>query len=181
MYKAAISILCFSFCLNAAAADASKELDLKGLGFSETEIKPTPELQKTLDERRYYLRQHQIWGLVTLGAMTAAVLSGGEGDLPPEHPFLAGLAVASYATAGYMAAQAPDLPHGKESGGTKWHRRLVWIHLPGMILTPILGYMAAKKTDRHEKLDGPEKYHKDVAMITAATIGIAALTVSFEF
>lgn len=158
-----------------------REVNLKDLGFSETEVKPTPELQKTLDDRRFYLRQHQIWGLVSVGAMAAAFLSGGEGDLPPEHPFFAGLAVASYSAAAYTALMAPELPYGREKGGTAWHRRLVWVHLPGMILTPILGYLAAKKIDNGQKLDGPEKYHKDVATITAATVAISALTVSFEF
>ena len=157
------------------------DINFKDLGFSDAETKPTPELQKTLDDRRFYLRQHQIWGLVSVGAMAAAFLSGGEGDLPPEHPFFAGLAVASYSAAAYTALMAPELPHGKEKGGTAWHRRLVWVHLPGMILTPILGYLAAKKIDKGEKLDGPEKYHKDVATITAATVAISALTVSFEF
>lgn len=158
-----------------------KSLDLKDLGFTPNQTAPKPELQRTLEDRRFYLRQHQIWGLVAVAAMAGAFLSGGEGDLPPEHPFLAGLAVASYSAAAYTSYMAPEIPHGKEHGGTAWHRRLVWIHLPGMILTPVLGYMAAKKIDRGEKLDGAEKYHKDVAGITAAALAISAITVSFEF
>jgi len=157
------------------------EIQLKDLGFAEKETQSSPELQKTLDDRRFYLRQHQIWGLVSVGAMAAALLTGGEGDLPPEHPFFAGLAVASYAASAYTALRAPDIPHGKKHGGTAWHRRLMWVHLPGMILTPILGYMAAKKIDKGEKLDGMEKYHKDVAGVTAAVLAVSALTVSFEF
>jgi hypothetical protein len=174
-----VATLALSF--SGTAYGEPNEINLKDLGFSESESKATPELQKTLDDRRFYLRQHQIWGLVAVGAMAAAFLSGGEGDLPPEHPFFAGLAVASYSAAAYTALMAPELPHGKEKGGTAWHRRLVWIHLPGMILTPILGYLAAKKINDGEKLDGPEKYHKDVATVTAATLAISAITVSFEF
>ncbi|MGE0763711.1 MAG: hypothetical protein AB7N80_10575 [Bdellovibrionales bacterium] len=174
--SALISLQTISVC---HAADP--KIELKDLGFAETETRAAPELQKTLEDRRFYLRQHQIWGLVSVAAMGAAFLSGGEGDLPPEHPFFAGLAVASYAASAYTALRAPELPHGKEYGATAWHRRLVWIHLPAMILTPILGYMAAKKIDRGEKLDGSEKYHKDVAGIAAATLAISALTVSFEF
>lgn len=163
----------------ALAADAS--IDLKDLGFAAEETEPSPELQKTLEERRFYLRQHQIWGLISVAAMAAAFMSGGEGDLPPEHPYFAGLAVASYSAAAYTAWMAPELPHGKEHGATAWHRRLVWIHLPGMILTPLFGYMAAKQIDRGEKLSGAAKYHKDVAGITAAALAISVITVSFEF
>lgn len=164
-----------------AEQKADQKIELKDLGFAPDETKAMPELQKSLEDRRFYLKQHQIWGLVTVGALAAAFLSGGEGDVPPEHPFFAGLAVASYTAAAYTALVAPELPHGKEYGHSAWHRWLVWVHLPGMILTPVLGYMAAKKIERGEKLDGPEKYHKDVATIAAATVAISALTVSFEF
>ncbi len=162
-------------------AGDSNAIELKDLGFDSTITKPDTELQRTLEDRRYYLRQHQIWGLVAAGSLILAAMSGGEGDLPPEHPFVAGLAVASYSAAAYTAWKAPELPHGKESGGTKWHRRLVWIHLPAMIAAPILGYIAAKKVDRGERLDGAEKYHKDAALIAAGSVALAALTVSFEF
>jgi hypothetical protein len=158
-----------------------KELDLNSLGFSQAETQPDPGLRKTLEDRRFYLRQHQVWGLISVGAMVATVLSAGEGDLPPEHPYFAGLAVASYAAAAYTALAAPEIPHGKEYGGTAWHRRLVWVHLPGMILSPLLGYLAAKKIDDGKELNGPEKYHKDVAGVTAVALAISALTVSFEF
>lgn len=179
MFKKLIFI--FLLCsVNPTFAEGT-EIDLNQLGFSQADIKVDQGLQKTLEDRRFYLRQHQVWGLVSAGAMAAAFLSGGEGDLPPEHPFLAGLAVASYSASAITSLMAPELPHGKEYGGTAWHRRLVWVHLPGMILTPILGYMAAKKIQDGEKLDGAEKYHKDVAGITAATVLISALTVSFEF
>jgi hypothetical protein len=158
-----------------------KEINLTDLGFGEKDTLPDLTLQKTLDDRRFYLKQHQIWGLVAAGAMLATVMSGGEGDLPPEHPFLAGLAVASYGAAAYTSWMAPELASEKKKGGSLWHRRLVWIHLPGMIATPILGYMAAKKIERGEKLDSPEKYHKDVAYVTAGALALSAITVSFEF
>lgn len=174
-------LLAVSLSAPVAFAKDAKTIELKDLGFDSSVTKPDTELQKTLEDRRYYLRQHQIWGLVAAGSLILAALSGGEGDLPPEHPFIAGLAVGSYAAAAYTAWKAPELPHGEETGGTKWHRRLVWIHLPAMIATPILGYMAAKKVDRGEKLDGPEKYHKDAAWIAAGSVALAALTVSFEF
>ena len=154
---------------------------LKGLGFSESDLKPSADLQKTLDDRRYYLKQHQVWGLIAAGTMVAAFVSGGEESLPPEHPYFAGLAVASYAASAVTSWLAPDVPSAKISGGSAWHRRLVYIHLPGMILTPILGYMAAKKFEKSEGLDTPEKYHRDVAGITAGTLVLSAILVSFEF
>jgi hypothetical protein len=162
---------------NASATD----LNLNSLGFSDKDTATSPQLQKNLEERRFYLRQHQVWGLVSAASLGLAVISGGEGDLPPEHAVFAGIAAASYAAAAFTAWKAPELPHGKEYGGSAWHRRLIWIHLPGMLLTPVLGYMAAKKLDRGEKLEGVEKYHKDVAFVTAVSVALSALTVSIDF
>jgi hypothetical protein len=156
-------------------------IEMKDLGFSEEITKSSPENQKILEDRRYYLHQHQVWGLVSVAAMSAAFLSGQEGEVPPEHPFLAGLAVASYGVAAYSAYMAPELPYGKEKGGSLWHRRLIWVHLPGMILTPILGYMAAKQVNRGDKISGAAQYHRDVATITAATLALSVLSVSIEF
>ena len=157
------------------------QIELKDLGFSAQESAADPALQKNLADRRFYLRQHQIWGLVSVAAIAATFLSGGEGNVPPEHPFFAGLAVASYSAAAYTSWRAPELAHGKEYGGSNWHRRLVWIHLPAMVMAPVLGYLAAKKIEKGEKLDGIEKYHKDVGTIAAATLLVSALTVSIEF
>lgn len=175
------TILIANFFMAPLAWADDKNLSLKDLGFSEAETKPTPELQKTLEDRRFYLRQHQIWGLVSVAALGATILSAGEGSLPPEHPYLAGITFASYAAAAYTAFMAPELPHGDEYGGTLWHRRLLWIHLPGMILTPILGYIAAKKVEDGKARDGIEKYHSAVAYTTGATLALSAIMVSFEF
>lgn len=156
-------------------------LKLEDLGFKEQETKPDPKLANILQERRFYLSQHNVWGIVAASTMLLAALSGGEGDLPPEHPYFAGLAAISYGAAAYTAYKAPEVPGEKHYGGSLWHRRLVWIHLPGMILAPILGYMAAQKIDKGEKLSGLEKHHRDIAGITAGALILSALTVSFDF
>ncbi len=162
-------------------AQDKHELSFEELGFSLQEAQPSPELQQRLEERRFYLKQHQVWGLIATGAMGLALLSGGEGNLPPEHAYFAGLAAVSYGASAYTAWMAPTVDGMKVSGGSAWHRRLSWIHVPGMILTPLLGYMAAQKLNKDEKLQGLEKYHKDVAGVTAVALALSVLTVSFEF
>ncbi|MCH2533759.1 MAG: hypothetical protein MK008_04895 [Bdellovibrionales bacterium] len=155
-------------------------LNITDLGFDEDK-EQNPELSKILEEREYYLKQHQIWGLVSATTMVLAVFSGGEGNLPPEHAFFAGLAATSYAASAYTAWKAPEINNKKLKGGSLWHRRLAWLHVPGMFLTPILGYLAAQKINKGKELSGVEKYHKDVAGVTAAALMLSALSVSFEF
>lgn len=176
MIKKVLILLLISTALQAKDPD----LNITDLGFDKNVI-PNSEMSQMLKERDYYLKQHHIWGLVSAGTMALAVFSGGEGALPPEHAFFAGLAATSYAASAYTAWKAPEIKNQKLKGGSLWHRRLVWLHLPGMILTPILGYLAAQKIDQGKSLDGIEKYHKDVAGITAASLILSALSVSFEF
>ncbi len=162
-----------------------KKIDLFDLGYNTTQ---NPQLdfdaQLNLEKRRFYLNQHQKWGLVTLGLMALALTSAGDGNPPIEHVMLGTATAVTYGVSAYYAISAPnwsDIKTNPPTGGSALHRNLAWVHLPGMILTPILGYMAKKKRDKNEDLNSPEKYHKDVAGLTAATLAISVIAVSFEF
>lgn len=162
-------------------AAMAQELTLGDLGIKKDQTQQNLDLQKKLEERKYYLGQHQNWGLISLGAVAATWLSAGESSLPPEHPFIAGFALTAYFTSAYMAWKAPEINQGQARGQIAWHKWLAWIHFPGMVAAPILGYLAAKKFEKGEGLDGAEKYHRDVGGVAAAALAISVLTVSFEF
>ncbi|MCB0377228.1 MAG: hypothetical protein KDD33_01930 [Bdellovibrionales bacterium] len=159
----------------------AESLDVNDLGFGKEDTQSNFKLQKDLEERTRMLQNHQLWGLVSVAAMGAALLSGGEGNLPPEHPFLAGLALGTYSVSAYYALAAPDRPEGASYGQLNLHRWLAWIHLPGMILTPVAGYLAAKQYEKNEPLTGLAAQHKNIAGITAITLAISAALVTFEF
>jgi hypothetical protein len=157
------------------------QIDVGSLGFSETQIKPDIEMQKTLELRSSMLQQHQFWGLAALAGMGLSLLSGGEGDLPPEHPWVSGITLGLYSVSAYYALMAPERTMGPGKGQIEWHKWLAWVHLPGMILAPIAGYMAAKKFDNNEKLDGLSKQHKNIAGATAVAFALSVISVTFEF
>lgn len=179
--------LILSFSAHAQNQDAApkKKINLFDLGYTPTaDPKLDFDTQLNLEKRRFYLNQHQKWGLVTLGLMALALTSAGDGNPPIEHVMLGTATAVTYGVSAYYAINAPnwtDFNTNPPAGGSALHRNLAWIHLPGMILTPILGYMAKKKLDKNEDLNSPEKYHKDVAGITAATLAISVVAVSFEF
>lgn len=58
------------------------------------------------------------------------------------HAAMGGLTTALYFTTTSYAIFAPRIPNNPKHGGIRWHEALAWIHGPGMILTPVLGYMA---------------------------------------
>ena len=64
-------------------------------------------------------------------------------------------------------------------GGVKWHKYLIYIHAPGMVLTPILGAMAYNQIASGQKVHGIASAHGAVAVATAASYGAAIIAVSW--
>lgn len=189
MKKLIYVALCLILSLSANAQNSEqtskKKINLFDLGYNAPQD-PRLELetQLNLEKRRFYLNQHQKWGLATLGLLALALTSAGDGNPPIEHVMLGTATAVTYGVSAYYAINAPtwsDKNSNPPTGGSALHRNLAWIHLPGMILTPVLGYMAKKKLDKGEDLNSPEKYHKDVAGLTAAALAISVISVSFEF
>jgi len=140
------------------------------------------------------LKVHQTLGLITTIPMVAALITGpqakakgknGETITEPTsanldfHIALGGLTTGLYWTTAYYAIFAPKIPDIKPKGAIRLHRDLVWIHAPGMILTPILGIMAYKQENAGEKVHGIASAHGTAAYITAAAYGASIVAVSW--
>jgi len=81
----------------------------------------------------------------------------------------------------YYALRAPTIPGTTARGPIRLHKTLAWIHVPGMILTPILGAMAYSQENRGEKVHGIAQAHSAVATVTYAAFGLAIVSVSIKF
>jgi hypothetical protein len=75
----------------------------------------------------------------------------------------------------------PKIPETPTRGQIRLHKALVWIHGPGMILTPVPGAMAFEQKSRGEKVHGIASAHGAVGVITAAAYGFAIVSVSIKF
>jgi len=84
-----------------------------------------------------------------------------------------------YGVTAYYAIAAPKIPGVKPKGAIRWHRDLVWIHAPGMVLTPILGAMALNQENNGEHVHGIASAHSYVAWTTVATYGASIIAVSW--
>lgn len=182
------------FALAAETPNAPSPQSLEDLGFSAAETQANPQLQALLRKRTEMLKIHQRLGLITAIPMTAAVITGpmakakgknGETIKEPSqtnldvHAALGGLTTALYFTSASYAIFAPRVPGTTKRGAIKWHEALAFVHGPGMILTPVLGYMAYKQENAGEKVHGIASAHGTVAYITAASYGAAIVAVSW--
>lgn len=157
---------------------------------------PNPALQARLDRHTHMLKIHQTLGLITLIPMAAALISSGSatakhrgpngtltGGGPTTgrdiHAALGGLTVAMYGATAYFAAAAPKVPEGQVKGGIRFHKYLIWIHGPGMVLTPILGVMAFNQLNNGEKVHGIASAHAAVAWTTVLSYSAAIVAVSW--
>ena len=171
-----------------------KAPSLSDLGFTPQQMQANAQLQATLKKRTEMLKIHQRLGLITTIPMAAAVITGpmakakgknGQTIKEPTqtnldvHAALGGLTTALYFTSASYAIFAPRIPNNPKHGGIKWHEALAWVHGPGMILTPVLGYMAYHQENSGEKAHGIAAQHGTVAYVTVAAYGTAILAVSW--
>lgn len=162
-----------------------KKLSLDDLGFDSKEITISPEKMAILNTRNKMLKWHQYTAFAALGAMTVAMVSGGHGKAKSSHETFGIAGGALYYTAASLALLAPEVDenhdHSKDSGSTKWHRRLAWIHGPMMILAPALGYLANEKYKKGQTPSGIAKNHSTFAKVGYFSFLAAAATMTFEF
>ena len=163
---------------------------LGDLGLSPSQTKPDPDLQARLDRHTRMLRIHQRLGLITLAPLAGACISSAAAPPDPRkgngntvgrdiHVALGATSVTMYAITASYAIRAPRVSEGPARGGIKWHKYLIYVHAPGMVLTPILGAMAFDQANNNEKVHGIASAHAAVAWTTVAAYGAAIVAVSW--
>ena len=144
----------------------------------------TPESRKNeLSVRRGMLTVHQLGGLVTLGLMGTTVYFG---QMTLDHPqtrsyrnthgnFVSATIIAYSLTGALAILSPPPLIRRDEVSTTSIHKTLAWVHVAGMILTPILGASL-----RHSmSYDQLARFHQISGYITTATFAAAMIVVTF--
>jgi hypothetical protein len=177
--------------LSSHQQDIQSPPSLADLGLSPDQTKSDPDAQARLDRRTHDLKVHQTLGIVTLAPLAAACITSALAPPDPRngsgnttgrdiHVSLGSLSVAMYGATAYYAIKAPRIPgEGPAKGGIKLHKYLIYIHAPGMLLTPILGAMAFNQAADGEKVHGIASAHAAVAWTTVASYSAAILAVSW--
>ena len=162
---------------------------LSDLGLTAAETEGSAQRQALFDRRTHMLKVHQRLGLITVIPVAAACISSV--GAPPEHGnygnttsrdihvALGATAIAMYGATAYYAIRAPKVSNEPARGGVKWHKYLIYIHAPGMVLTPILGAMAFNQINSGQKVHGIASAHGAVASATAISYGAAIVAVSW--
>lgn len=179
---------------NLPNAPSSATPSLGDLGFTPQQTQANPQLQAMLARRTEMLKVHQRLGLITVIPMAAALITGPSakakgrnGQIIKEpttanldfHIALGGATTGLYFTTAYYAIFAPRIPNNPKHGAIRMHEALAFVHVPGMILTPVLGIMAYKQENAGEKVHGIASAHGSVAYITAAAYGASIVAVSW--
>ena len=163
---------------------------LSDLGLSPAQTKPDPDLQARLDRHTRMLRIHQRLGLITLAPLAGACITSALA--PPDlkkgkdnatgrdiHVGLGAASVTMYAFTASYAIRAPRVSDEPSRGGIRLHKYLIYVHAPGMILTPILGAMAYDQANNGEKVHGIASAHAAVAWTTVAAYSAAIVAVTW--
>ncbi len=174
----------------------ANEPSLGDLGFTPGQTQANAKLQARLNKRTHMLKVHQMLGIITLAPLAATVIvsSGAKPKhsqtangtvIEPSsagvdlHAALGSASAVMYGLTAYYAIAAPKIPGVKPKGAIRLHRDLVWIHAPGMVLTPILGGMALNQENQGEKPHGIAAAHSYVAWTTVGAYAASMVAVSW--
>ncbi len=158
---------------------------LRGVGLASP---LTPEVRKSeLSLRRTMLTVHQIGGFVTLGLLATTVYYGQRTlnnfynpsqfkSLRRTHEEFVSFSIVSYTATGLLAVLSPPpLIRRDENSTTTLHKTLAWVHVAGMIITPIIGSRI-----RHSMNDYQiAQYHQVAGYITTGVLALSLIVVTF--
>lgn len=160
---------------------AFAELTLSDLNFNKEQIKVDPEFTKIAVERQRKLQIHQKLGLATMAAMTATVILADKAKKNDVHE-IAGITTGLlYWTTAYYSLSAPEVEGVKDTGSTKIHKTLAWIHAPLMAIVPVLGYLNKENDRKGKKSTGLVAAHGGLATAAYISFMAAGLTMYFDF
>lgn len=163
---------------------------LRGIGIASP---LTPEVRKhELAIRRTMLTMHQIGGFLTLGSMITAVYFGQKSLNDPytgqrndpyrsSHQTFVTSTIALYAATGLLAVLSPPpLIRREETSTITIHKTLAWLHVAGMIVTPLIGNAVFKRGPVGRYVDvNQARYHQISAYITTAVFAASLIVVTF--
>jgi hypothetical protein len=167
-----------------AVSQTQSPMSLEDLGFTKEDTQSDPQFQKDLETRTDMLKIHQTMGLITavpmvtefaLGIATAGNVSNGSTDTGL-HTTLGLATVALYGTTALFEILAPKPKGLKPSGNTGIHEALSWIHLPLIVLVPLVGDMMNDRIVNHQPLGNLPMVH-GVMATTLLTSYLASLTI----
>jgi len=153
---------------------------VRGIGL-EPPLTPD-ERRSELSLRRTMLTTHQIGGFVTLGLMVGAVYFGqkiidGHPEYRRNHQYFVTATIISYSATGLLAILSPPpLIRRNEVSTTTIHKTLAWIHVAGMIITPILGGMIKRRSSSAMQ---SERIHQISGYLTTAIFAASMIVVTF--
>lgn len=171
-----------------------KKLSLFDLRIPDSEF--TNDMHETRDRK---LKGHQhlaalTFGLAIASAVTAVIATNKvknarearngrydstDGNKFNLHALTAGLTLASYLTTAYYSISAPKSESMEDTEGVKWHKRLAYVHMPAMIIGPILGLKAIDDYKKGKNPTGIAKLHKPIMALGLAALAGAAIVVEF--
>lgn len=152
----------------------------------------TPEVRRhELSVRRTMLTMHQIGGFATWALMVASCYTGqrvlnGDRQISDTHSMLVKTTIGAYGVTALLSVLSPPpLIRRDEISTTSIHKTLAWIHLAGMILTPIIGGMVWHFTGNRQtgrvlvQNDSEARFHQISAYATTAVFTAAMVIMTF--
>jgi hypothetical protein len=149
----------------------------------------TPEVRRhELQVRRTMLTAHQIGGFLALAAMIGTAWTGQRTlDLPQNknlrtaHQKFIVATISTYTITGLLSILSPPPSIRRDDMGTTTiHKLLAWIHVAGMILTPIIGSTVSQRSNNKALGINIDKahFHQYAGYLTTAVFAASMIVIT---
>ncbi len=192
-------VLSFSLLFSTVFAQETAEEPAKELSWYSLRV-PEKDYTKEMQEvREKKLHAHKHLGMLTLGLAAASAVTavlatnkmkdarsarGGRADKSDAdefnlHVMTAGLTMATYFTTAYFSLSAPKADTMGDTDGVRWHKYFANVHMPAMIIGPLLGLKAIDDYKKGRDPRGIAKLHKPIMALGVAALAGAVISVEF--
>ena len=142
-----------------------------------------------LGVRRTMLTAHQIGGFLALASMIGTAWTGQRTiDLPRNrtlrdaHQKMIAATIATYSITGLLSILSPPPMIRRDEGSTTTiHKLLAWVHVAGMILTPIIGSTVSQRSGNKALGINVDKahFHQYAGYLTTAVFAASMIVITF--
>jgi hypothetical protein len=149
----------------------------------------SPEVRRhELSVRRTMLTMHQIGGFLALVSMIGTAWTGQRTidnprnkALKSAHQKMIAATITTYSITGLLAILAPPPSIRRDDESTTTiHKLLAWVHVAGMILTPILGSMVSERSKGGPGINiDRAHFHQYAGYLTTAVFAASMIVITF--
>lgn len=139
------------------------------------------QLMSTMGQRKTLLDWHNYTGWAATALMLATVATAPKEETSSTHKWMGICAGTTYAASALLSYLAPRPTGIKDSRSISWHKKLIYVHAPAMLLSMITGFAIHNDRKKGREPGTFAESHKPFSAIATVAMGLSLGVTLYEF